>query len=300
MENFKVWLSAIRLRTLPLSISGIIVAACFAHYNGLFNIEVFVLAILTTLSFQILSNLANDYGDGVKGTDNNNRIGPERAIQSGKLSPEEVFNGIKACILLSIGLSFLLIITAFGVNNFLYSFLFIMLAIISIIASIKYTVGRSAYGYRGLGDVFVFIFFGIVSVIGAYFLFVKKLDHIVILPATIIGLLSVAVLNLNNMRDIDSDTKSGKITVAVKLGKEKAKYYHYFLIGSAIVISILFGILYYMSPLNLIFLIMLVPLTLHLKRVKNNFEPKLLDSELKKLALSTIFLALLLGFGYIL
>lgn len=300
MENLKVWLSAIRLRTLPLSISGIIIAGCFAHYNGYFDSEIFVLAILTTLSFQILSNLANDYGDGIKGTDNEDRIGPERAIQSGKLSPEEVFSGIRICILFSIGLSFILILKAFGINNFVYSLVFFVLAITTIAASIKYTVGKSAYGYKGLGDVFVFIFFGIVSVVGGYFLFSKHIDHLVILPAITIGLLSVAVLNLNNMRDIESDKKSGKNTLAVKLGKEKAKYYHFFLVGIAILITVLFLIFYYVSPYNLMVLIVFVPLFIHIWTVKNNKEPRLLDSELKKLALSTVFLALLLGIGYIL
>jgi len=124
MQNFKIWLSAIRVRTLPLSIAGIILAGCLAHYNGYFDIGIFILAILTTLSFQILSNLANDYGDGVKGTDNENRIGPERAIQSGKLTPEEMYNSVKVAILISLGLSFILIFNAFGLNNFLYSILF--------------------------------------------------------------------------------------------------------------------------------------------------------------------------------
>ena len=118
MQNISTWISAMRLRTLPLSISGIILASCFAEYNGVFKWGIFILAILTTLSFQILSNLANDYGDGVKGTDNNDRVGPERAIQSGKISPEELFNAIKINVLISIGLAFFLIFQAFGVKHF--------------------------------------------------------------------------------------------------------------------------------------------------------------------------------------
>jgi len=300
MENFKVWLSAIRLRTLPLSISGIIMGAFLAHYNGFFDLQIFILAILTTLSFQILSNLANDYGDGVKGTDNNDRVGPERAIQSGKLTPEDVFNGVKICILLAIGLSFILILNAFGLNNFVYSILFFILTIVTILASIKYTMGKSAYGYKGLGDVFVFIFFGLVSVGGSYFLFARKIDHVIILPAIVIGLLSVSVLNLNNMRDIKSDKKSGKYTMAVKMGRKAAKKYHFFLIGTAMIMSLLFFILYYVSPFNAVFLIIFIPLVKHLIMVKRNIEPELLDPELKKLALSTVLFALLLGVGYIL
>jgi len=300
MENFKIWLSAIRVRTLPLSISGIIIAGCLAHYNGYFDFEIFILAILTTLSFQILSNLANDYGDGIKGTDNENRIGPERAIQSGKLTPDEMFNGVKVVILISIGLSFMLILNAFGLNNFLYSLLFFVLAIISIIASIRYTMGKSAYGYKGFGDFFVFIFFGVVSVIGGYFLFAKRIDHIIILPAISIGLLSVAVLNLNNMRDINSDKEVGKKTLAVKFGNVKAKRYHFMLVLGAILSTLLFLVLYYVSAINLIFIIGLIPLILHLRTVKSITDPQLFDPQLKKLALSTVFLALLLGVGYIL
>ena len=168
MKNVSLWISAMRLRTLPLSVSGIIVASCLAEYNGYFNWLVFTLAILATLSLQILSNLANDYGDGIKGTDNHKRLGPARAIQSGKISPEQMFNAIKINVLVSIGLAFLLILSAFGVNHKPYSFVFFFLGIICIIAAIKYTMGKRAYGYRGLGDLFVFVFFGLVSVIGVY------------------------------------------------------------------------------------------------------------------------------------
>lgn len=299
MKKFSIWISTMRLRTLPLSISGIILASCFAYYNGFFDWEICLFAILTTLSFQILSNLANDYGDGVKGTDNNNRIGPERAIQSGKISPEELFNGIKLNIIISIALSCALVYIAFGVKYIFLALLFFILAIASIISAVRYTVGKNAYGYRGLGDFFVFIFFGLVSVIGCYVLFGKKIDHVTILPAITIGLLSVAVLNLNNMRDIISDKKSNKITLAVILGEKNIKVYHNLLILSAIVISGLFVILYYINPLSLFFTISYVPLLIHLKKINQNKEPKLLDPELKKLALTTFLLSVLMGLAYL-
>ena len=299
MKKFSIWISTMRLRTLPLSISGIILASCFAYYNGFFDWEICLFAILTTLSFQILSNLANDYGDGVKGTDNNNRIGPERAIQSGKISPEELFNGIKLNIIISIALSCALVYIAFGVKYIFFALLFFILAIASIISAVRYTVGKNAYGYRGLGDFFVFIFFGLVSVIGCYVLFGKKIDHVTILPAITIGLLSVAVLNLNNMRDIISDKKSNKITLAVILGEKNIKVYHNLLILSAIVISGLFVILYYINPLSLFFTISYVPLLIHLKKINQNKEPKLLDPELKKLALTTFLLSVLMGLAYL-
>lgn len=298
MSNIKIWISAFRLRTLPLSVSGIIVGASLAYYNGFFNLLVFIFSILTTLGLQILSNLANDYGDGVKGTDNNDRIGPDRAIQSGKISPEEMLEAIKVNVLIVILLVFILILVSFGTYNFVYSILFFVLGGIAIYAAIKYTVGGSAYGYRALGDLMVFLFFGLLSVMGSYFLYARQLDHILILPACAIGLLSTGVLNLNNMRDIESDKVSNKITIAVKFGFKRAKIYHAILIIAALLITLLFGILYYRFAFNLVFLLAFIPLVKHLIFVIKAKEPKVLDSQLKILALSTFGLAILLGLGY--
>lgn len=260
---------------------------------------IFILALLATISLQILSNLANDYGDGVKGTDNEQRIGPERAIQSGKITPDEMFAAIRINILIVILFVFLLIFSAFGSRYFLYSMLFFVLGIISVYAAIKYTIGESAYGYRALGDIMVFLFFGLLSVMGTYFLYTKQLDHVLILPACAIGLLSAGVLNLNNMRDIQSDTNSNKITLAVKLGLKRAKAYHAFLVIGAILLTIAFGVLYFRSWTNLIYIIIYIPLLRHLITVLKEEEPKALDPQLKVLALSTFFLAILLGIGQI-
>ena len=300
MQSINIWISAMRLRTLPLSIAGVVLASCFAYYNSAFSWEIFSLAILTTVSFQILSNLANDYGDGLKGTDNNERIGPERALQSGKISSEELLNGIKLNIVISIGLAITLIHSAFGVKHFYFTLFFFVLGIGAIIAAIRYTMGTNAYGYKGLGDVFVFVFFGFVSVIGSYVLYTKKLDHVTFLPAFTIGLLSTAVLNLNNMRDRLTDEKSRKFTLAVKLGEAKVKIYHNMLVVGAIVFSGLFGLLYFTSIYNLIFCITYIPLLLHLKRVNKITDPKLFDPELKKLALTTVLIATLMGIGHLL
>ena len=300
MKNVSLWISAMRLRTLPLSISGIILASCLAEYNGFFNWKIFTLSILTTLSFQILSNLANDYGDGMKGTDNLDRIGPERAIQSGKITPESMFNAIKISVLISIFLATMLIFVSFRAQHFFLALMFFILGMASVAAAMQYTIGKNAYGYKGYGDLFVFVFFGLVSVIGCYVLYSKQIDHVVFLPAITIGLLSTAVLNLNNMRDIESDKKAQKFTLAVKLGRNNAKKYHDFLIGSAILISGLFGILYYTSPFNLIFMVVYIPLILHLLRVNKIKELHLLDPELKKLALTTFLLAILMGIGHLL
>ena len=300
IKKASLWISTMRLRTLPLSVSGIILASCLAEYNGYFQWKIFILAVLTTLSLQILSNLANDYGDGIKGTDNEDRIGPKRATQSGKISPNEMFYAIRVNIVISIGLAFLLIFSAFGVQHFVLTLVFFCLGIASIVAAIRYTIGHNAYGYRGLGDIFVFIFFGLISVVGCYVLYAKTLDCVALLPACAIGLLSTAVLNLNNMRDLESDKKSNKITLAVKLGKHYAKLYHNILIGLAIVLSSLFGILYYTSAYNLIYIATYIPLLLHLFKVNRNTNPKLLDPELKKVALLTVLLAILMGAGHLL
>ncbi|QNK78047.1 1,4-dihydroxy-2-naphthoate octaprenyltransferase [Winogradskyella undariae] len=300
MNKIRPWLSAMRLRTLPLSVSGIILGSCFAYYNGRFNMLIFILALLTTISLQVLSNLANDYGDGVKGTDNDERLGPQRAIQSGAITPEQMLEGIKFNIIVVIIAAMLLIWLAFGTDSLLYAILFIALGGLSVYAALNYTMGDSPYGYRALGDVFVFIFFGLVSTIGSYFLYIHTLDHVVILPAIALGLLSVGVLNLNNMRDIKSDTNAGKITLAIKLGKEGAKKYHFALIVGAMLLIVVFSILYYVVPYNFIYIIGFIPLIIHLKKVKAAQNADDFDSQLKVVALSTFLIAILLGVGYIL
>ncbi|EDP70586.1 1,4-dihydroxy-2-naphthoate octaprenyltransferase [Flavobacteriales bacterium ALC-1] len=300
MKKIKPWLSAMRLRTLPLSVSGIILGSCFAYYNGHFNPWVMVLAILTTMSLQVLSNLANDYGDGVRGTDNDERVGPERAIQSGEITPEEMLEAIKKNILIVIVLTLSLIWVAFGPTNFLFLLLFVFFGGLSVYAALNYTMGDSPYGYRALGDIFVFIFFGLMSTIGSYLLYMHTIDHVVILPALALGMLSVGVLNLNNMRDIGPDANAGKITLAVKLGIENAKKYHFSLIIGAMVLSVIFSILYYVEPYNFMYLIAFLPLISHIKKIKVAKTADDFDSQLKVLALSTFLFSLLLGIGYIL
>ncbi|MFD2917866.1 1,4-dihydroxy-2-naphthoate octaprenyltransferase [Psychroserpens luteus] len=300
IKKIKPWLSAFRLRTLPLSVSGIIIGSCFAYYNGKFDGLIMTCAILLTIALQILSNLANDYGDGIRGTDNENRIGPERAIQSGAITPTKMFDAIKINVLIVIVLTVGLIFVSFGSKYLLYTILFFLLSGFSVYAAINYTVGSSPYGYRGLGDVFVFIFFGILSVVGTYFLYTKHLDHHVWLPAISLGFLSMGVLNLNNMRDIESDKLSGKETLAVKLGKDKAKTYHLTLIFLAIVVSIVFSLLYFSNFWNFLFYIAFIPLSIHINKVRKAKDPRDFDPQLKVLALTTFLFSILLGIGYIL
>lgn len=300
----KHWIEAARLRTLPLSVSGIIVGSMYALANPtddvltpteVFNWKLFAFAILTTLGLQILSNFANDYGDGIKGTDNEDRVGPKRTIQSGVITP----HAMKRAIILTSGLTLFsaiyLIYLAFGAHNLGYSLFYLILGIAAIASAIRYTVGNSAYGYRGFGDVFVFVFFGLVSTLGVNFLYSKQLDAILILPATAIGFLSVAVLNLNNMRDEASDRKSGKNTLVVKMGIENAKKYHYFLIIGAMFLVLIFAVLNDFHFDQYLFLIAYLPLVKHLITVRKNQNNKLLDPELKKVALSTFALSVLLA-----
>jgi 1,4-dihydroxy-2-naphthoate polyprenyltransferase len=294
MSNTKAWLEAARLRTLPLSISGILVGSFYAYSQGFINWGIFSLAMVTTLGLQVLSNFANDYGDGVKGTDNEHRIGPQRAIQSGAISIQAMKKGIIITALLTLTAAILLIYFSFGKDNFGYSVFFFVLGLAAIAAAIKYTVGSSAYGYRGLGDLFVFIFFGLVSVIGCYFLFAQKIDKLVILPAISVGLLSVAVLNLNNMRDQVSDAVSGKNTLVVKMGAKAAKVYHYLIIITALGLILVFAILNNFKPIQYFFLAGCIPFIMHIKTVAANTVPRELDPELKKVALGTFLLSVLL------
>ena len=295
----KHWIQAARLRTLPLSVSGIIVGSFYAMSQSMFNWKIVIFALSTTLGLQILSNFANDYGDGIKGTDNEDRVGPKRAIQSGVITPEAMKRALVITSILTLISAILLIYVAFKDHNLGFSLFYLGLGILAIASAIRYTVGNSAYGYRGYGDVFVFLFFGLVSTLGIYFMFAKEMDWFLLLPATAIGFLSVAVLNLNNMRDEESDRKSNKNTLVVKMGSANAKVYHYFLVISAMVLMLEFS---YFKEFNIdqyIFVLAYIPLIKHLVTVYKNKNPKELDPELKKVALSTFVLSILLSLSFI-
>jgi 1,4-dihydroxy-2-naphthoate octaprenyltransferase len=307
------YIKAARLRTLPLSVSGIIVGSFLGNqenFNSLtencfntvicvvntsiFQSPIFWLAILTTIGFQVLSNFANDYGDGIKGSDKN-RTGEARMVASGIITPKQMKLAMIVTTIITLFIAILLIYMAFGKENFGYSVLFFALGITSIAAAIKYTVGKSAYGYSGLGDVFVFLFFGLLSVVGSYFLYTKQIRLDLFLPAVSIGLLSASVLNLNNMRDQIEDKKNNKNTLVVKLGSQKAKIYHYSLILGALFSTIIYVQVNYFSPFQYLFLIAFIPLFLNIKVVAQNIIFAELDSELKKVALSTFLFAILFG-----
>jgi 1,4-dihydroxy-2-naphthoate octaprenyltransferase len=288
--KIKSWLEAFRLRTLPLSISGIIMGSFIAKSKGFWDVSIFIFALLTTILFQIVSNLANDLGDSLKGTDNENRVGPARTVQKGDISVSQMKMAVFIFSVLSlISAGYLIYISSKGMSqNTIY--IYMILALLSVLAAITYTVGKKAYGYYGLGDVFVFIFFGLVSVMGSYTLYSKIFDFVSLFPEIAIGLLSTAVLNLNNMRDQVNDKLSNKNTLVVKLGFNRAKFYHFCLIMIALISY--WG--YFKFELtSLIYILPFVFLLIHLKKVVQVLDPKDFDPELKKVALSTFLLSLL-------
>ncbi len=291
----KHWVEAARLRTLPLSVSGILLGSFYAMSQSIFNWKIVIFALTTTLGLQVLSNFANDYGDGIKGTDNDDRVGPKRTIQSGKISPIEMKHAMYIMTILTMLSAIALIYFSFKEKKLVFSLFFLLLAALAVASAIRYTVGNTAYGYRGYGDVFVFVFFGLISTEGIYFMFAKEVSTLLLLPAIAVGFLSVGVLNLNNMRDEISDRKVGKNTIVVKVGGAKAKQYHYFLVISAMILFVMFAVLNDYHFDQYIFLLAYIPLTSHLVRVAENKVPKKLDPELKKLAISTFLVSILLS-----
>lgn len=295
----KAWLHAARLRTLPLSLSGIIVGTGLAAVLGAFDGQIFAFALLTTIGFQVLSNFANDLGDSQKGTDNAQRVGPARAIQSGQLSAAQMKLGMWVVGIFSLLSAFYLIKLSVPNLSSNAIYFYVVLALACIAAAITYTVGKNAYGYRGLGDIMVFVFFGLVSVIGVFMLFGEAFEWIVLFPAISIGLWSTAVLNLNNLRDIHNDAQMNKRTMVVKLGFHKAKYYHVFLVSFGMATWFFTIYLLAVSAMNYYLFIALLPsigFALHLQKVVQNSEPASLDPELKKVALLTFFSSILFAF----
>ncbi|EHI52159.1 1,4-dihydroxy-2-naphthoate polyprenyltransferase [Aeromonas salmonicida subsp. achromogenes] len=254
------------------------------------------LSLLTAILLQILSNLANDYGDAVSGADNGERIGPQRAVVSGLITQKQmcVAMGLTALAAVVSGLS--LLGCAFG-DQWLQILTFVVLGGAAIVAAITYTVGKTPYGYRGFGDISVFLFFGLLGVLGSYYLFTKTLAWDLLLPATACGLLATAVLNINNVRDIETDAVSGKITLAVRLGRNRAIAYHWLLLGAALVSTIAFLLTQPASFWPWIFLPAMKPLTDAARTLRESYDGEVLTGALKKTAISAFLFSLLLSIG---
>ena len=296
--ELKPWLSAFRLRTLPLALSCIGMGGFLAAVAGKFNALIFLLCCLTTVFLQVLSNLANDYGDSVNGVDHTERSGPKRAVQSGAISLLQMKRAVVFFVLLCLvsGVSLLLVSFGWNVKAFLF---FFGLGVLSILAAIAYTVGRKPYGYAGLGDLSVLIFFGVVGVMGSLYLFTRHVSWLEIFPALTCGLFSIAVLNINNIRDIESDRKAGKFSVPVRIGKKNAVIYHWILLGGGLTTAIVYAGLTYRSPFQFLFLLA-IPLFLRNGLAVTMKAPVELDPYLKQMALSTMLFVVLFGVGFLL
>jgi 1,4-dihydroxy-2-naphthoate octaprenyltransferase len=270
-----------------------------AWFDGKILWSVFILSTLTTLLLQILSNFANDYGDFTSGADNSTRIGPKRMLQSGEISPSQMRKGLYINIALALLSGVLLIYFGTKGRDILIPLIFLGFGIAAIVAAIKYTIGKNPYGYSGFGDLFVFIFFGIIGVVGTSFLHTGTLNFWHLLPASAVGLLSSGVLNLNNLRDYESDKLANKRTMVVWLGLFRAKIYHLALITISMVLVILFVLFNYQSILQFLFLITLPLFIFNVAAVFRHTDPAELYPELKRLALSTFIFTLIFGIGLI-
>lgn len=300
MNRTTIWLKAFRLRTLPLALSATILGSFLGYAENRFKWGVFLFGTLTTLFLQILSNLANDYGDARKGTDNESRLGPLRVTQTGLVTQKQMRLMISIFIILSLLSGSMLIWSGLRDRNLLLYGVFFILGFSAIFAAIKYTIGKRPYGYVGFGDIMVFIYFGILGVAGTYFLHTLSFHLSILLPASSIGLLSVGVLNLNNLRDHENDAVNGKNTLVVRMGVPWAKTYHVILLFTAFLLGLTYTIIHYESFLQLMFLLSLPLLASDIKKVVTNTVPVELNAELKKLAVATLLFSLSFGLGLIL
>lgn len=300
IKSVRAWMEAARLRTLPLALSSIIIGSALAGFDGAFNVQVLILASLTAVFLQILSNLANDYGDAAKGTDNAGRVGPVRAVQSGAITPAQMRKGIAATAIIGAFTGMWLICAGLAGLSLIYYVSFILLGMVSVAAALTYTLGKNPYGYSGFGDASVFLFFGQAGVLGAYFLHRHELSWGAVLMATVMGLFSMGVLNLNNMRDMENDKRCGKITIAVRLGLARAKIYHSFLILTGLLGAASFTALNFTSARQLIIFLIFPVFLRDMHAILNTRENSSFDHFLKKLSLSTFIFSLLFGAGLIL
>ncbi len=298
MSKLSIWLQAFRLRTLPLALSSILMGTLLAVSHGYFDTTIFLLGVLTTIFLQILSNLANDYGDAKSGIDGVDRKGPSRTVQAGLIKKQDMKRMLYVFVFLSLLSGVGLIVLAFG-DEWVNGLLFLFLGLGAIAAAINYTVGKSPYGYSGWGDLFVLIFFGFVGVLGSYFLLSNQFSVLLLFPALSTGLFSVAVLNLNNIRDIESDRKNGKFSIPVRLGRAGAVIYHYLLLAGGVISATIYVILEGTGWYSWVFLLVIPLLIKNARAVSVKHEAADLDPYLKQMAISTLLFVLLFGIGQV-
>lgn len=291
----KDWIEAFRLRTLPLALACIGMGGILAYNNDVFNPSIFALTLLTAFLLQVLSNLANDYGDSMNGADSVDRVGPSRAVQTGKITAKAMKNAMIFFAILSLVSGFSLLYLS--INSQQEFFVFLGLGIVSIIAAITYTVGDNPYGYAGLGDISVLIFFGLISVVGTYYLQAHDLNWNIFLPAITCGLFAVGVLNVNNIRDIESDQKAGKYSIPVRLGREKAVIYHWSLLALAWIAIVIYAVNNNSSYWQWLFVITLPLFFINARAVLTKKTADTLDPYLKQMAISTLIFVIIFGIG---
>ncbi len=294
----QVWLAAFRLRTLPLALSCVLMGALLAAEVGMFRWSIFVLCSLTTVCLQILSNLANDYGDTIHGADSEMREGPVRMVQAGKISRMQIKIALFAFVLLSLFFGILLLVQS--QLPFRIVFLFFCFGLLAVGAAVWYTMGAHPYGYAGFGDLSVFVFFGWLGVMGTYYLMTKRMDWLIVLPASSCSFFAVAVLNLNNIRDIKSDQLVGKYSIPVRIGRKLAVVYHRLLLFAGLFCAVLYVVLSYQSPIQFLFLLVTPLLWKNIVAVQKHSTAMELDPYLKQLALMSLFFTLSFGFGQLL
>ncbi|CAM3427112.1 1,4-dihydroxy-2-naphthoate octaprenyltransferase [Xenorhabdus nematophila ATCC 19061] len=297
-SQIQAWLESLRPKTLPLAVAAVVTGSALASWAGHFKWSVALLALLTSAMLQILSNLANDYGDVAKGSDTEKRIGPMRGMQKDLITAKQMKNALKVTVLLACLSGIALIIVACNSPSDIVGFF--LLGLLAIVAAITYTVGTRPYGYMGLGDISVLIFFGWLSVIGTYYLQAHGFSLSTILPATACGLLSVAVLNINNLRDIENDRQNGKNTLAVRLGGKKARYYHAILLVGAVICLVSFTLLYLHGWSGWLFLLTLPLLFKHILQVLRDPTPEGMRPRLVQMVKAALLTNVLFSIGLML
>ena len=295
VSSTKSWIQATRLRTLPLAIANVSMGAILSHYFGAFNWPLYLMTVITAILLQVLSNLANEYGDFIHGADHADRSGPSRTVQSGAISA----NAMKKAMYLTAGLSIVsgVILISLTTLSIPLKIVFLALGLIAVWASINYTAGSNPYGYRGYGDVSVFLFFGLLSVVGSFYLQRVQWQWSILLPAISCGAFSMGVLNVNNIRDLESDAMAGKNSLAIKMGRVKAVRYHALLLTVGIMASAIFTMIHLERGLQWLFLIITPLLIINFRAVQLKVKPMELDPYLKQMALTTLLFVISFGIG---
>ena len=294
--SLKHWIAAARLRTLPLALSTILLGSLLAAFYGQFNVLILLWCFITATFYQVLSNFANDLGDGLKGTDSQ-RTGEQRAVASGIISISQMKRAVVLFAVLSLVSGSWLSYIGTLHSSFTVTYLFIGLGFLAVLAALKYTLGKRAYGYSGWGDLFVILFFGWVGVIGSFFLQTNLFKWELFLPATAVGMLATGVLNLNNLRDVETDETAAKNTLVVKIGRERAKIYQVLLLLGALLLQTVFVLITKPGWGGFAFLLVSPLLLKNLSATYKAKSAAQFDPLLKPLAITTLLFCLSAGLG---